>query len=76
MMNDNFIQFVRNSCCDALSADAEYMKLQSNHAIAISDKDNDSAEEIQDEMECRAEEVCFAAGWNAAMQLILKGVSV
>lgn len=76
MYNDILINFVRSSCLDALSGDVEYMKLQSNYAIAVNDGDKKSAEEIQDEMEARAEEVCFAAGFNSAMQLTLKGVSL
>jgi hypothetical protein len=38
--------------------------------------DKDSREEIVFEMECRAEDVCFMTGFNAAMNLTLKGVSL
>lgn len=76
MFNQNFIQFIRTSCCDALQQDGEYMRLQAAYVIAENDGDEQSKEEINCDMEVRAEEVCFTAGFNAAMQLCLKGAAI
>lgn len=71
MMDKNFIQFVRTSCSDALTQNKEYMKLQSDYISAKEIGDAGSQEDIQCEMDCRAEGICFIAGFNAAMQIML-----
>lgn len=72
MQNKNITLFAQNSCSDALTQDKKYMKLQSNYVLAQDCGDTRSQEEIQCEMEARAEEICFMAGFNAAMQFILE----
>jgi hypothetical protein len=75
MQDKNFICFVQNSCSDAVSQDKEYMKLQSDYLLAQNCGDTGSQEEIQCEMEARAEEICFMAGFRAAMQIYINGLS-
>lgn len=76
MIEENFIQFIRICCCDALAQDAKYMKLQSDYVLYENEGDKNSCEDIHAEMESRAEEICFITGFNAAVQLIMKGVTL
>lgn len=76
MPDKNFVEYVRSSCCDATTKDKEYMELQSKLAQAEKDKDAAAQEEYNCRLEIRAEEVCFTAGWNAAMQFCLKGAVI
>lgn len=71
MIDNNFTQFVTNSCCDALQQDKEYKNLQSKLVLAEKTGNMDEQEEFSSRMEVRAEEVCFTAGFNAAMRIIL-----
>jgi hypothetical protein len=75
-MDKNFVEFVRSSCCDAVTKDSEYMVLQSKLAQAEKDRDIEAMGEYNCRMEIRAEEVCFTAGWNAAIQFCLKGATI
>lgn len=72
VQDKNFKLFVQNSCSDAVTQDKEYMVLQSKLVQAEKNGDMKAYEEYSSQMEVRAEEVCFTAGFNAAMQLILK----
>lgn len=76
MPDKNFIQFVRNSCCDVLQQDKEYMDLQTRLVEAEKAGDMKAQEEFSSSMEVRAEEVCFVAGYNAAMKLCLNGAVI
>ena len=69
--NNNFKLFVQNSCSDTVTQDKKYMKLQSDYVLAQGCGDTGSQEEIQCAMEARAEEICFMAGFRAAMEFIL-----
>jgi hypothetical protein len=76
MLNKNFAKFVQNSCSDVVTQDAEYMELQRKLVQAEEDNDLEAQEEYSSRMEVRAEEVCFTAGWNAAIQFCLKGAAI
>ena len=75
-MDKHFIEFVRSSCGDAVQKDSEYMELQRKLVKAEKDNDASAQEEYNSLMETRAEEVCFTAGWNAAIQFCLKGAAI
>lgn len=75
MQDKNFEIFVQNSCSDTLSQDKDYMKLQSDYVLAQNCGDTESQEDIMYEMEARAEKVCFMAGFKAAMQIFINGLS-
>lgn len=76
MQNKNITLFAQNSCSNALTQDKKYMKLQSDYVLAQGCGDTGSQEEIQYAMEARAEEICFMAGFRAAMGFILKGAEI
>ena len=76
MIDKNFVEYVRSSCSDAVTNDEEYRDLQSKLLQAENTGDIKALEEYNSRMETRAEEVCFVAGWNAAMQLLLRGGNI
>lgn len=77
-MDKDFMQFVYARCEKALEENTEYRKLQSDCVKANESKDFDSYTEILDEMDARAQELCYMKGFNDAMQLLInsKGVDL
>lgn len=71
MHNENFTKFVQSCCSDAVTKDEEYMELQIKLVQAEKNGNIEAQEEYNSRMEVRAEEVCFIAGFNAAMQIML-----
>lgn len=70
-MNKDFMQYVYTRIEKALSENAEYMELQSKNVEAMLNHEDKLANNIADEMEAKAEELCYMKGFNDALQLML-----
>lgn len=58
-MDKDFMQYVYSRCAEALMENKEYAKLER-------DKNSD-----QDEVQAKAEELCYIKGYKDALKLIL-----
>lgn len=70
-MNKDFMQYVYARTDKALIGNTEYMELQSKCAKAIERKDYDSYSEISDELQAKAEEICYIQGYRDAMAILV-----
>ena len=70
-MDRDFIEYVYKNCESALVKDEKYRILQSKHVEAVKKGEIDLIEEISCAMECRTEEICFMAGFKAAIQIMI-----
>lgn len=70
MYDENFMGYVRSNIQDTLSQDKQYMFMQSECVKVEKSGNVKLQEEIQYDMEARAEELCFIAGFNAAIRIM------
>lgn len=70
-MDNDFMQYVYTRIKKVLEENADYMKLQSDGVIAIETKDYPSYIDISDDLQSKAEELCYMQGYKDAMQIIL-----
>lgn len=69
MINNDFMQYVYARIEKALIENEEYMKLQRECAEAKKNKLDELANDISDEMETKAEELCYIKGFNDAIEM-------
>lgn len=69
-MNKDFMQYVYRRTEKALTENKEYMKLQRECAEAGKKKLDSLVSDISDQMECKAEELCYLQGFNDAMAIL------
>lgn len=69
-INNDFMQYVYARIEKALTENEEYMKLQSECAKAKDNKSDNLANDISDQMESKAEELCYLQGFNDAMAML------
>ncbi len=70
MPNSAFMQYVFNRIDEILKNDPEYMKMQSDCVTAEGCGDMKSLQEITLQLEIRAEELCYLAGFKDAIAIM------
>lgn len=75
-MNSDFRNYVYERIEKALMRSVDYKKIQDKYSKALENKQHDVAESLSDELEARAQELCYVQGFNDAMHLIMKGASI
>lgn len=69
-MNKDFIGYVYARTEEALTENEEYKDLLSKCVEAQKNKDVELAGKISDQMEAKAEELCYIKGFNDAIALL------
>lgn len=75
-MSSDFRNYAYARIDKALMGSVEYKKVQDKHGKALENKQYDVVESLSDELEARAQELCYVQGFNDAMQLIMKGANI
>lgn len=70
-MDKDFMQYVYARIEKALTENVEYTELLNKCAEAQQDKNQALYSDLSDQMEAKAEELCYMKGFNDAMQMML-----
>ncbi len=70
-MDKDFMQYVYARIEKALTENDEYMKMQSKCVEARKNHEDKLANDISDQMESTAEELCYLQGYKDAMRMML-----